>query len=93
MRVLVFQFLIGTIKTATFHAESSRLSPSVSIPHRYDQNNRRHRCSVCGKPVSIPHRYDQNCVPQEFKPAKWRVSIPHRYDQNSNRFISSLPAA
>ena len=55
----MFQFLIGTIQTQPATVSKSRKTV-VSIPHRYDPNDKAGCRQLPEKRVSIPHRYDPN---------------------------------
>ncbi len=54
-----FQFLIGTLKTYVLKFILF-VSPSVSIPHRYAENQYVPASPHCFTLVSIPHRYAEN---------------------------------
>ncbi len=56
---LRFQSLVGTIKTID-NSQNIIKVKRVSIPHRYDKNDKFPRHSEGAKGVSIPHRYDKN---------------------------------
>jgi len=55
----MFQFLIGTIKTRMIQQGWERVA-EVSIPYRYDKNERPHTLPCRLAAVSIPYRYDKN---------------------------------
>ncbi len=78
----MFQFLIGTFKTA-LRAGEKTLRYCVSIPHRYVQNIAFSNISTSLLAVSIPHRYVQNVNIISINAKKFVVSIPHRYVQNN----------
>ena len=58
---LVFQFLIGTIKTQN-RVPLPLPAKSVSIPYRYDKNIYPGHCANSSLVVSIPYRYDKNFI-------------------------------
>ena len=80
--ISVFQFLIGTIKTARsivsillkftmFQFLIGTIKTMGVMPYNYYTFQ-----------VSIPHRYDQNVGSFIRYVRSSKVSIPHRYDQN-----------
>ena len=84
---VMFQFLIGTLKTSTTSRRSSRVV--VSIPHRYAKNSEYLYQKTPPGLVSIPHRYAKNRAKLTAIGANLVVSIPHRYAKNFSAFPHS----
>ena len=81
---LLFQFLIGSLKTGNLF-NTIIVYIWVSIPHRQSKNLLNRICSrsVRHCEVSIPHRQSKNlnCLDHQCHPI--HVSIPHRQSKNN----------